>query len=193
MRQDEGDAGQEQGVSIESDRRTRFESIVVEVAEPVQRFLRRRANADDADDAYSETLLAIWRRLDDVPTDAVLPWTYGVARRVLGNQRRAEGRRLRLVERVGSSEPDPLIEGPDVDTHPEVRDALDRLPAADREVLTLWAWEELEPREIALVLDTTANAISLRLSRARSKLADELRRQDAGRAGQEQGERPEGR
>lgn len=173
-------------MTIEIDRKRRFESVAAEIADPVQRYLRRRANADDADDAYSETLLTVWRRLDDVPESAVLPWVYGVARRVLANQRRSTQRRLRLVDRIGSSAPDaqPAIPGSD-DDHPEVRMALANMSEADREVLTLWAWEELEPREIAAVLGTTANAVSLRLKRAKAKLARQLERQNVTDAGHE--------
>jgi RNA polymerase sigma-70 factor, ECF subfamily len=173
-------------VTIDMDRRRRFETIATEISDPVQRYLRRRANADDADDAYSETLLTIWRRLDDVPASAALPWAYGVARRVLGNQRRSSKRRLRLVDRVGSAAPDQHVAGPgETEDFPELRAALENLSEGDREVLTLWAWEELEPREIAAVLDTTANAVSLRLARAKGKLADEMERQSLIDAGHE--------
>ena len=51
------------------------------------------------------------------------------------------------------------------------------------EDVRLWAWEQLQPREIALVLDTTANAVSLRLSRAKKKLAMSIERQNRERAG----------
>lgn len=173
-------------MSIDTDRRHRFETIAAEVSDPVQRYLRRRANADDADDAYSETLLTIWRRLDAVPDSAALPWAYGIARKVLGNQRRSNTRRLRLVERAGATAPDQHVLGPgEGDEFPEVREALARLPEGDQEVLALWAWEELEPREIAAVLDTTANAVSLRLRRAKAKLGDELERQSSTDAGHE--------
>jgi RNA polymerase sigma-70 factor (ECF subfamily) len=66
---------------------------------------------------------------------------------------------------------------------PELAAALASLPEADQEVLRLWAWEQLEPREIAQVLGSTANAVSLRLSRARKKLSDALTRQDPTGAG----------
>ena len=61
-----------------------------------------------------------------------------------------------------------------------------------REVLRLWAWEELAPREIAVVLGTTPNAVSIRLHRAKARLRDELARKDPARAGhlqQRQGRR----
>jgi RNA polymerase sigma-70 factor (ECF subfamily) len=171
-------------VTIDIDRKRRFEEIAREISDPVQRYLRRRANADDSDDAYSETLLTVWRRLDDIPLDNPLPWTYGVARRVLSNQRRSNTRRLRLVDRVRVVAPDTYAVGPgEDDEFPEVRAALKALPQADQEVLALWAWEELEPREIAVVLETTANAVSLRLTRAKTKLAEELQRQSPPDAG----------
>jgi RNA polymerase sigma-70 factor (ECF subfamily) len=78
-----------------------------------------------------------------------------------------------------------FVAPPGDNDHPEVHAALMALPEADREVLALWAWEELEPREIAAVLDTTPNAISLRLSRAKAKLAAEIARQNPPDAGQE--------
>ena len=53
-------------------------TFAAEVYEPLQRYLRRRAHADDAADALADTLLVVWRRLDDVPDDP-LPWCYGAA------------------------------------------------------------------------------------------------------------------
>jgi RNA polymerase sigma-70 factor (ECF subfamily) len=167
----------------ELDRRRRFESIAHTVHEPVQRYLGRRANAADVPDLLNDVLLVIWRRLDDVPTGNPLPWSYGVARRCVANLRRTDARRLRLVNRVGAAtltaEPaQPIREG-----HTDVALALERLDDDERELIRLWAWEQLEPREIAVVLDTTANAVSLRLTRVKRKLSATIARQDAGHAG----------
>lgn len=165
------------------DRRARFQSIADEVFEPLQRFLRRRAVEADAEEAFSETLLVLWRRLDDIPDDAALPWAYGVARRVLANQQRGSRRRQALEDRLAVyATPPPSGDPADGFAHPEVAEALARLPEADREVLVLWAWEDLEPRDIAVVLGTTVNAATLRLSRARKKIAKVLR-QDATASG----------
>jgi RNA polymerase sigma-70 factor (ECF subfamily) len=67
--------------------------------------------------------------------------------------------------------------------HPELTAALDSLDDHDRELITLWAWEELEPREIATVLQTTPNAVSLRLTRLKKKIAREIARQNRPGAG----------
>ncbi|MGA7096636.1 MAG: sigma-70 family RNA polymerase sigma factor [Acidimicrobiia bacterium] len=168
----------------QSGRDTRFESVAREVYEPLQRYLRRRVSTDDAADLLGDVLLTIWRRLDDVPDDGVLPWSYGVARRVLANHRRGAQRHLRLVERLKSEPPSSVPDPADHHHDDDLARALGNLTLADQEVLRLWAWEHLEPREIAVVLDTTANAVSLRLTRAKKKLSEQLGRQDPTPSGQ---------
>lgn len=134
--------------------------------------------ADAVDDVLSETLMVVWRRLDEVPADATLPWCYGVARRLLGNHRRGQQRRLRLVDRL-TAEPQNEGDSQGVDDgDPYLEGALEELNDQERELIHLWAWEQLEPREIALVVESTPNAISLRLARAKQKLAKSLERQN---------------
>ena len=153
-------------------RRHQFEAVFAEVYEPVQRYVRRRVDPDSVDDVVAETMLTVWRRLDDVPTAAVLPWVYGVARRQIANHRRSALRRLRLAQRVEREPTDlPGSDGP-LDT--ELHVALALLEEADRELLQLWAWEQLEPAEMAVVLGVTPNAISIRLHRAKAKLGEKL-------------------
>lgn len=162
-----------------------FEAVAAEVYEPLQRYLRRRVAAADVDELLDDVLLTIWRRLDDVPQDRALPWSYGVARRVLANHRRGGARRLRAVQRLASASPPPAahpwVESIDV----ELQEAVDRLPERDRELIRLWAWEHLEPREIAEVLGVSANAVTVRLGRIRRRLHDEMERQDPAVAGHE--------
>jgi RNA polymerase sigma-70 factor (ECF subfamily) len=153
-------------------RRRRFEAVFAAVYEPVQRYVRRRVQPDSVDDVVSETMATVWRRLDDVPTQAVLPWVYGVARRQVANQRRAAGRQLRLAHRVES---EPAYPSPaDHPLDAELETALGSLDEAERELLRLWAWEQLEPAEIAVVLGVSPNAVSIRLHRAKAKLGKRL-------------------
>jgi RNA polymerase sigma-70 factor (ECF subfamily) len=160
--------------------RYRFEAVVHEVFDPLQRYLGRRLPADQVDDVLSETLLVMWRRLDDIPTDGTLPWCYAVARRCLANHRRSAGRRRALAERLATQ---PVLPVDSDSGDPALEVALSRLSENEQELLRLWAFEELDPRDIATVTGLSPNAVSLRLTRAKKKLERELTRQNPARAG----------
>jgi RNA polymerase sigma-70 factor, ECF subfamily len=173
-------------VSSDQDRRERFQLIASEVYEPLQRYLRRRVPSQRAEDTLADVMMTVWRRIDDIPTENVLPWCYGVARLTLANERRGQERHLKLVARLEAeprvdTAPDPAETGPD----PELETALAELSDDEREVVRLWAWEQLEPREIAPVLGITVNAATLRLSRARKRLGDLLGGQNSADPGHE--------
>lgn len=171
----------------ETDRETRFVALAGHVGEPLRRYVVRRCAPDSVDDVLADVFLVLWRRLDDVPADDPLPWSYGVARRCLANAVRSRRRQLHLVERL-HAEPPPAYDRHDEEDHgDDVRRALAQLGDLDREVVMLWAWEGLPPREIALVTGLTPNAVSIRLHRAKARLADVLRK-DPESAGQEPGE-----
>jgi RNA polymerase sigma factor (sigma-70 family) len=137
----------------------------------VEAYARRRcARRSDADDVVAETFTVAWRRFGDVPAEP-LPWLYGVARKVLANQRRGQRRWVNLIDRL-RREPADVATPPD--TGEPVRVALARLRPAEQEILRLSAWEELTPQEIGSVLGISANAASIRLHRARKQLAAEL-------------------
>lgn len=132
----------------------------------------RRAVPDLADDVCAEVWAIVWRRIDDVPDDA-LPWLYGVARRTLANHRRAERRRLALGERLRAMAGDP-VPAPELPGDSALGRALARLGERDREVLLLTAWEDLPPERAAAALGIKPGTFAVRLHRARRRLADEL-------------------
>lgn len=158
--------------TVDVSKRQRFEALASEVYEPLQRYARRRIDANVVDDIVADTMLTLWRRLEDVPAEASLPWAYGIARRHIANHRRAAGRRLNLIRRV-EAQPQPVVttDGP---LDAELHVALESLDDHDRELLRLWAWEQLEPAEMATVLGVTANAAAIRLHRAKKKLGKNL-------------------
>ncbi|MBI2246234.1 MAG: sigma-70 family RNA polymerase sigma factor [Nocardioides sp.] len=164
-------------------RRDRFEEVAPGLIEPLRRFLARRTDPATAEDVLAETLLVCWRRAEELPADP-LPWAYAVARNCLRNAERAERRQQRVAARIATVDP-PAEATSAIEPDQDVRDALLRMRADDAELLRLWAWEQLEPAEIAVVLGITANAASVRLHRARTKLADQLGKTGAG-AGHEE-------
>ena len=162
--------------------RARFEALVPEVVEPVRRYLARRVDAATADEVLGDVLLVLWRRLDDVPAGDEVPWAVGVARLQLSNALRSMRRRDRLVARIVTVDPptESVPEADEVDPRVAlVAPALARLREVDAEVLRLHVWDELTVAQAAAVLGTTPNAVSIRLHRARRRLADEIRKAEA--------------
>lgn len=165
----------EGGAVDAEDRRARFEDLAGTVIEPVRRFLVRRTDPDTAEDVLADTLLVCWRRLEQVPEEP-LPWVYAVARHCLANAERSARRQRRVAAKVATEDPPrQSVPGPDHDG-PDLTEALAALRPDDAELLRLWAWEQLTPGEIAVVLDITSNAASIRLHRAREKLREQLRK-----------------
>lgn len=162
--------------------RARFEETVRLVADPVRRYLWRRTDPATAEDVLAETLIVLWRRHDHMPAGAeAVAWAIGVARLQLANANRSQRRRDRLVAKITVLDPPAgsvAEHGEPVDE--EVRITLAGLRAADVEVLRLWAWDELAPREIAVVLGTTVNAATVRLHRARRRFEDAWRKTHPG-------------
>ena len=150
------------------DRRARFERLYANYSPDIAMYALRRVDREAAKDVVAETFTVAWRRLDDVPAEA-LPWLYGVARRVLANQRRSSRRLIALRRKLESD----ASGGPEL-CDPDLADALRALPDEDREILRLVAWEGLTSAEAGTVLGCTASAARLRLRRARSRLAEAL-------------------
>jgi RNA polymerase sigma-70 factor (ECF subfamily) len=153
---------------VSVDRRARYEALFAEVYEPLQRYVRRRSPVADVDDVVAKVLMVLWQRLDDVPAGRTIPWTYGVARRCLANERRGTRRRLALVSKLEANQ---VPAAPGAHGDADLETALASLSPDDRELIRLWAWERLTPSEIAEVLDITPNAASIRLHRVKARLA----------------------
>lgn len=158
--------------------RARFEALFAAWQKTTVGYvLRRVTRPEDGADVIAETFLVAWRRLDEVPDgEEARLWLYGVARRVLANQRRGERRRTALAERLRAE----LATAPAVD-EPETRlgelaDALASLAESDRELLRLEGWEGLDTAQIATALSISPNAVRIRLHRARRRLAHRLDR-----------------
>ncbi|HEY5199110.1 MAG TPA: RNA polymerase sigma factor [Solirubrobacteraceae bacterium] len=146
-----------------------FERVFRAHHDAVLAYALRRSSAEDARDVVAETFLVAWRRFGDAPSDSPLPWLYGVARRVLANQRRAARRRTALVDRVAAAPTASPSE-----TGNSLVGAFGRLPEADREALMLVAWEGLSNEEAAKALGCRTATFRMRVHRARRRLAELL-------------------
>lgn len=152
----------------------RFERFYYEHHDRVAAYLLSRTDRDSAQDALARTFEIAWRRFDDVPAWQ-LPWLLGVARRVLAAQRRAQGRREALLDRIAAGAPAAASDQTErLANRQLVVQALERLTEPQREALLLVAWDGLSQQEAAIALGCTRVAFAVRVHRARQRLTAAL-------------------
>jgi RNA polymerase sigma-70 factor (ECF subfamily) len=155
---------------------------------------RRLAARVDPSDVVQEALADAARRLDDYLRErpmAYYPWLRRLAadrvdkaHRRHTADRRNVGREeppplpaesaLELAERLLAADTDPADAAVRRERRQQVRAALARLPAVDREVLALRFLERLSTAEAAAVLGLSAGAVRLRVMRALDRLRGRL-------------------
>ena len=151
-------------------RKAQFAELYTSHLEAIVNYLERRASHADAVDVAAQTFATAWRRLDEVPPGAELPWLYGVAGRTLANHRRGNVRRTALHDKLRSEWEGTTAPSELADTMLPLRQALETLSEDDRNILLLAGVEELKPAEIAVALDVSPEVARNRLSRARTRL-----------------------
>ncbi|MGW9158311.1 MULTISPECIES: RNA polymerase sigma factor [unclassified Microbacterium] len=136
-------------------------------------FVRRVVSTDDAADLTGEVLLTMWRKVEAMPSDRIEArmWTFGIARKVLANHRRALSRRRKLNDRLKG---EALISGDSRPVRDDVWEALEALPTGDREVIQLVHWDGFSLAEAAKILGRKPATVRSRYARARAKLRADL-------------------
>jgi RNA polymerase sigma factor (sigma-70 family) len=159
------------------DAQQRFVGLYDSCYRRVLAYAVQHVDASVAEDVASETFLITWRRLADVP-DPPLPWLLAVARNLLRQQYGALARQRRLETRITALTSAQDLHAWDAAEHVIDRataaEALAALPRDDVEALTLTTWHGLSPAEAAVVAGCSPRAFTVRLSRARRRLASAL-------------------
>src|SRR5262247_880106 len=152
------------------------------------RFLGRRAGAKVAEGLIGELFRIAFerRKTFDASRASALPWLYGIGGNLLLKQRRAEARWLRASARMaaGLESTDRRASAAALDARllfPRVADAIEALPDDEREVLLLFAWEELPYQSMAEALELPIGTVRSRLNRARAHLRELLEPKGKGR------------
>ena len=146
-------------------------------ARELHRFLSRRLG-ELADDVLGELFVTAFERRSRyrAELDDARPWLYGIATNLVHRHRRAEATRYRALGRT------PLaLVTPDASTdaiasadaraiRPRLAEALTTLAPADRDVLLMLAWSQLDQAEVAVALGIPLGTVRSRLHRARRQL-----------------------
>ena len=159
-----------------------FVEVVQRHEVAVHGFLARRAGRQAADDLLGEVWVRAFaaRGGYDPGYDDARPWLYGIARNVLrahwraSKARRDADQQAAEAHQAAEAAVDPWDDVVDrLDSAARTQDlvsALRALPAAERDVLLLVAWEQLTPAEAAVVLGVPPGTARSRLHRARAAL-----------------------
>lgn len=135
-------------------------------------YARSIVGRSTGEDITSETFAVAWQRWAQPPS-VPLPWLLAVARNLIRELRRKDARQYELAVAEGrriSTEVESDDIGADVAERATVLRALASLPDADRELLTLLAWQGLSQRDAARVLGCSTATLAVRLHRARRRL-----------------------
>lgn len=161
----------------------RFDALYHAHYRAIYRYVYRRLGpgADDVRDTVADVFAVAWRRLDQAPTgDQELLWLYGVAHRCVLRWQRSDRRRVRLLARLTQEAQTHSCSAGPGSREQQVREAIEQLPARDREVLRLVLWDGLSHSEAATVIGCSTNAIAQRLHAARERLRGALTEPAAG-------------
>ena len=147
-----------------------FDGLFRAHATSLYRYFLRRAARDDAEDLTADVLTVAWRRREDVPDGAELPWLYRTAAFVLANHRR-KGRAMPVAD-VPDDADDDVDPAALAIQDEEVRAVLAQLSVRDRRIVLLHAWEGLDGGQLAEVLGISRGGADAALSRARARLSE---------------------
>jgi RNA polymerase sigma factor (sigma-70 family) len=140
-------------------------------------------NFHDAEDVTQEVFIKAYQKLRTLKQrDSFLAWLYSITSNLCKNWVRTQSRRpdRHFIEDQESAKLDyPSLDSYHNDIAHEslydtLHEALDLLPEIYRQAVSLYYLGDMNTREIAKFLGTSANVIEQRLKRARAKLKEEM-------------------
>lgn len=160
-----------------------FETLHREMYPRLVRYACRTTDRDTAEDAAALALQTLWQKSPPEPTDdvqhrQVRSLCYRLVEGHLRNIARSERSRRRtwmvLVQR--RRDPERVEDIADLVCDGPLPEWADQLPPTDREVLALVV-DGYSVAEISLILECSPAAVSMRLQRARARVAKALERE----------------
>jgi len=150
-----------------------FRQVYSAYVGPIRAYLARRVAYGDVEDLAADVFAVAWRKRASVTPGEELPWLYTIASYVVANHRRKESNRLDVLWLFSTPDSAPSADA-FLEGDPELATAWQGLPTAQRELLALVVIDGVGVGEAATVLGLSANAVSIRLHRAKKALASAL-------------------
>jgi RNA polymerase sigma-70 factor (ECF subfamily) len=152
-----------------------FEQLVARWHTPLWRYIRRMADRNElADELLQETWLRVLQGIAALREPASLvPWMFGIARRVLMDRLRQKYTQAASLDEVPEEGPSTASAEDESDLRDEIGhmlQQLDRIAMPQRELLTLYYLDELSIDGVAQVLGIPVGTVKSRLFAARKVL-----------------------
>lgn len=151
-----------------------FERAYTKHLPAVSGFLYRRVERRFVEDLAADVFSVAWRRRASVAEGEELPWLYRIAANLVANHRRKQATGVALFAALRPADSAPSAEDI-VIADATLGEAWRGLRTHDREILALALVEGLAVADIAVILAISVNAASIRLHRAKKRLAVLLR------------------
>lgn len=160
--------------------RAAFASLVTRYQQPIYNAAYRvLGNADDAADTAQAVFLKVAERLGEYdPRFKFFSWLYRITVNESLNLLRRNGREERVEEAAdmaGPASADPEWQMNEAQVSRRVQDALMRMKASDRALVTLRHFSECSYREIGVILELDEKTVKSRLFEARQRLRELLK------------------
>jgi len=146
-----------------------FTSTYRQLLPQITKYLARRVNPSDVEELASRIFEIAWMKRTQAPKDFELPWLYRIAGYVVANHRRSETSKLRFLATFLPVDSAPSPEEIAI-SDLSLSEAWAKLTPSERQVIALSSFEGLDNAQAAKVLEVSANAFALRLSKAKGKL-----------------------
>ena len=158
--------------------RLKFEDLVKEYKERLYWHIRRMVvSHDDADDVLQNTFIKIYKNLDNFNGESqIYTWMYRIATNESITFINKRNRRVQLGSEelqqslVDNLTSDPYFNGDDAQL--KLQQAIDTLPAKQKQVFIMKYFDELKYNEISEILETSEGALKASYHHAVKKITD---------------------
>ena len=150
-----------------------FEAAYAQHLRAVSAYFSRRVEYRFVEDLAADAFAIAWQKRETVTPGEELPWLYRISANLVSNHRRKQSVAVALMHVLSAPDSAPSAEEIVIGDL-ALATAWKNLKPRDREVLALAVLEDLPITDIAVALEITANAASIRLHRAKKSLAEML-------------------
>lgn len=154
--------------------RAAYQSILNDLRDPVFGYLVRMTESrEDAEDLLQEVFFAVWRHMGELKRpESARSWVFAIAVNAVTDYHR----RRRILRWIPLTRNDRAREADEPPSASEiaVRQAIERVPLADRQILVLVGACQLSAPAVAEILGTSPAAVHKRWQRARDRFVQAM-------------------